>query len=120
MRRLRVRGDLPLMSTCFCNETQNPPTWLISLGMGGGFADGMYGRRVVITSGGFQSLWVAELGWNTHPSSPVSHAEPFKTLTRNVVRVGVCRPSPVFWCAWTETWRLQDCSPQSWLTGFKP
>lgn len=34
--------------------------------MGGGFAGGMGGRLGVVTGGGFRSLCVAELGWNTH------------------------------------------------------
>jgi hypothetical protein len=33
--------------------------------MGGGFAGGMGGRLGVVTGGGFRSLCVAELGWNT-------------------------------------------------------
>jgi hypothetical protein len=43
--------------------------------MGGGFAGGMGGRLGVVTGGGFRSLCVAELGWNTQAqwrSSPSS------------------------------------------------
>lgn len=34
--------------------------------MGGGFAIGIDGRLRVVIGGGFRSLWVADLVWNTH------------------------------------------------------
>lgn len=33
--------------------------------MGGGFAIGIDGRLLVVIGGGFRSLWVADLVWNT-------------------------------------------------------